>query len=50
MFTHPSHSLTNSNASSKAKITEEEIIGVCSLTYSILGVEGCAKAHGWEIS
>jgi hypothetical protein len=50
MFTHPSHSLKNSNVNSKVKITKEERINVCSLAYNISGIEGRAKAHGWEIS
>jgi hypothetical protein len=47
---HLSHSLKKSNASSKAKIIEEEGIGVRFLAYNILRVEGRARAHRWEIS
>ncbi len=45
----PPHSLKDSNASPKVKTTKEEGITVCSLTYSILGVEGHLRALKWGL-
>ncbi len=44
----PPHSLKDSNASPKMKTTEKKV-RVRSLTRSILGVEGCARALGWGL-
>ncbi len=43
----PPHSLKDSNASLKMKVTKEEGIGVCSLVRNILGVEGRVRTLGW---
>jgi hypothetical protein len=45
----PPHSLKDSNASSKAKITKEERIEVHSLIGNTLGVEGHARAPRCEL-
>ncbi len=44
----PSHSLNNSNVSLKMKTTEKRI-EVRSLTRSLLGVKGHARAPGWRL-
>jgi len=45
----PPHSLKDSNANLKMKVTEEEGIGVRSLIHSILGVERRAGTLGWGV-
>jgi hypothetical protein len=44
-----SHFLKDSNVRSKVKTMEEERIGVCSLIYNTLGVEGHDGASGWGL-
>jgi len=46
----PPHSLKDSNVSLKVKTTEEERIGVRSLTHNTSRVEGCVEALGWGLS
>jgi len=38
----------DSTMSLKMKITKGERVGVRSLVYNILGVEGCVGAMGWH--
>jgi hypothetical protein len=33
----------------KVKTTEKEVVGIRSLVYNTLGVEGCAGALGWGL-
>jgi hypothetical protein len=44
----PPHSLKDSNASPKVE-TMKEGVGVCSLTHSTSGVEGCAGVPRWGL-
>jgi hypothetical protein len=44
----PPSSLMDSTASPKVKTTKGEGVGVHSLACSTLGVEGRAKASGWD--
>jgi len=44
---HPS-SLMDSTSNPKVKTTGREGVGVHSLTYSTLGVEGCVRALKWD--
>ncbi len=45
----PLHSLKDSNVSSKVKTTEEERVGVCSLTRNTSVVEAHSRASGWGL-
>jgi len=44
----PPSFLMDSIVSPNVKTMEGEGIGVCSLTHSTLGVEGCDKAPKWD--
>ncbi len=44
----PPSSLMYSTASPKVKIAEGERVGACSLACSTSGVEGRARAPGWD--